>query len=67
MSGGTWCAWWKREGGGAITHNHEKIQAIEAVEGPRRDAREPVELLLRDGEDEKREAAVECLMCGGAR
>ena len=52
-------------GVGRVTHERQRLQTREAAEGPRRDARELVAVLLRDGEDERSEAAVN-VACGGA-
>ena len=45
-------------GVGRITHYLQSAQARETAEGPSRDARELVVVLLRDGEDERSEAFV---------
>ena len=52
-------------GAGRVTHEIQDLQVREAAEGPSRDARELVVGLLRDGEDERSEAAVD-VACGGA-
>ena len=52
-------------GVGRVTHEIQPPQTREVVEAPSRDARELVVGLLRDGKDERCEAAVD-VACGGA-
>ena len=52
-------------GAGRITHEKQRLQADEAAEGPSRDARQLVVVLLRDGRNERSEASVD-VACGVA-
>ena len=60
-------AGWKRERVGRITHERQRLQTREVAEGLIWDARELVAALLRDGEDERSEAAIDMACCGAGR